>query len=460
LICDRHALAAWSPLRHRVLRVVTWLALASVWTGVSERSALAEDALPDDVAQEPETGDEPLPPQAPEGTRVKVAAFIFPALEIDANVATEVMAGLRRGLREDARLEYVDPSDALEASRVEEGTEPPSTRGAQLLETAASRASQGHWTHVVKLLDEAIELFESDLTNARRTDLVDASLLWGVAQCKLRRAKVCQSAFRRVVTFRESVEYDTAVLPADVAPMFQEVRDETLAGPRGSIRIESEPPGAEVFVDGRFIGAAPTRAEGLLAGDHYVTLQLAGYERSVHRVVVQTDFEDTVTFELLELDNAALLRDALAAAREEMGAPRVGPGMRDLWSLLLVDQVILGEVRRVEDSDEFVATLYLYDLRTNHGLRRIENRLDWSSPDMTGAEQLAVEIYRDVDLSGRIQPREELPPPPPEEPVPFYRTWWFWTIAGAVVIGTTIGVASALAPQGESDGSGQLELSF
>jgi len=65
-----------------------------------------------------------------------------------------------------------------------------------------------------------------------------------------------------------------------------------------------------------------------------------------------------------------------------------------------------------------------------------------------------------VDLGGRIQPREEAIPPPPEEPVPFYRTWWFWTIAGAVVVGTTIGVASALAPQGESDGTGRLQLSF
>lgn len=459
MICERHEDAVRLDRRRRMSGAVLVLGVMLVVLAWWGRPALAEEGSEEDFVREPGGDDEPLPPQPSGVPRVKVAAFVFPALEIDANVATEIMAGLRRGLRVDPRLEYVDPSEALESSRTEEEA-PPSARGAELLETAAKRASQGRWSQVVKLLDDAMDLFESDLSNARRGDLVGASMLWGAAQCKLRRLRVCQSAFRRVVTFRESVEYDTEVLPADAISVFEEVRDETLAGPRGSIRIESEPPGAEVFVDGRFIGAAPTRAEGLLAGDHYVTLKLAGYEREVHRVTVQTDFEDTVTFELFQLDDALLLRDALAAAREEMGAPRVGPGMRDLWSLMLVDQVVLSEVRRVDDTEEFVVSLYLYDLRTNHGLRRLERRLDWSSPDLAAAEQLAVELYRDVDLGGRIQPREEAIPPPPEEPVPFYRTWWFWTIAGAVVVGTTIGVASALAPQGESDGTGRLQLSF
>jgi hypothetical protein len=402
----------------------------------------------------------PLEPSEPveEGEqRVKVAAFIFPNLEMDARVATEVVAGLRRGVRNDARLEYVDPSNALQPPE-EEDT--PSAEGAEMLERALELAQAGQWLRVVRTLDDAIELFESDLTNARRNDLVDASLLWGSAQCKLRRRRVCESAFRRVVTFRENVQYDAGVYPSDVAPIFEQVRDETLAGARGSLRIESEPPGAEVFVDGRFVGAAPTRAEGLLAGDHYVSLKLPGYTREVHRVTVQTDFEDTATFELFQLENAPLLRDALIASREEMGEPRAGAGMRDLWSLLLIDQVILGDLQRIGDSDRFNLTLYLYDLRTNHEMNHIQQELDWTTMNLESAELLAAEIYRDVDLSGRIQPREEELPPPPEEPTPFYRTWWFWTIAGVVVVGTTVGVASAVAAPGQPEGVVEARLPF
>ena len=403
--------------------------------------------------------EEPLPPEEPasEERAVKVAVFVFPEFEVDTNVATELTAGLRRGIRADQRLEYVDPSSALET---EDTSDTPSSRGAQLVETAYQRAGAGRWRQIVRLIDDARELFESDLPHARRRDLVDASLLWGAAQCKLRRRRVCESAFREVVTFRENAEYDTSVLPEDVAQVFEEIRDETLTGDRGSIGIESEPPGAEVFVDGRFVGAAPTSAEGLLAGDHYVTLKLPGYAREVRRVTVSTDFEESVNIELYQLENAPLLRDALSAAREEMGDPQVGPGMRDLWSLLLVDQVVLADLRRIGETDDFNIVLYLYDLRTNHGLRRIERRMTWSEVDLAEAEQLAVELYRDVDLSGRIQPREEPLPQMPDEPVPFYRTWWFWSIAGAVIVGTTIGVASALAPEGQPEGTGRIRLSF
>jgi tetratricopeptide (TPR) repeat protein len=32
---------------------------------------------------------------------------------------------------------------------------------------------------------------------------------------------------------------------------------------------------------------------------------------------------------------------------------------------------------------------------------------------------------------------------PPSRSKPFYRTWWFWTVVGAVVVGTTVGIAAS-----------------
>jgi hypothetical protein len=157
---------------------------------------------------------------------------------------------------------------------------------------------------------------------------------------------------------------------------------------------------------------------------------------------VQTDFEDTSNFELVQMGKALLLRDALNSARAEMGRTRIGSGMQDLWSLLLFDQVALGSLSRVGDSEQFDLVLYLYDHRTNHGLRRLERRLDWEAATLSTTEELAADLYRDVDLSGRIRPVDEALPPPPRAPDPFYRTWWFWSIVGVVVVGTTVGVAS------------------
>jgi hypothetical protein len=401
----------------------------------------------------------PAPPEGAPQRSVKVTVFIFPQTEADARVATEITAGIRRGIRADKRLEWIDPSEAIQQGD-DSMEDSPAQRGAEKLAQATEHARTGRWRNVVSALDDAIELFESDLANVQRQDLVDATMLWGAAQCMMRRNRVCESAFRRVVTFRENATYDTEVLPPGPEEVFNQIRDETLEGPRGSLRIETEPPGAEIFVDGRFVGASPARAEGLLAGDHYVTLKMVGYERQVQRVTVQTDFEDTASFELAQMGSYLGLSHSLDAAQHEMGQPRAGDGIRGLRGLLLIDQVVLGSLTRQADSEAYDLLLFLYDLRTNHGLRRIERRIDWESPDLTATEELAVELYRNVDLTGRIRPVDEPLPPLPQEPSPFYRTWWFWSIVGAVLVGTSIGVASAVLENNQPGDVAELNIPF
>ena len=51
-------------------------------------------------------------------------------------------------------------------------------------------------------------------------------------------------------------------------------------------------------------------------------------------------------------------------------------------------------------------------------------------------------------------------PQAPRAPDPFYRTWWFWSIFGAVIVGTTIGLASAFLPQRVPEGQGMLSVNY
>jgi hypothetical protein len=45
---------------------------------------------------------------------------------------------------------------------------------------------------------------------------------------------------------------------------------------RGVFRIESTPPGAEVYVDGEFVGTAPIAEHALAAGKHEIELRKKG----------------------------------------------------------------------------------------------------------------------------------------------------------------------------------------
>jgi len=426
------------------------LLACAISAGVRARPALAQ--------QEPFLRD-PSDRGGPESgaeAPVKVTSFIFTDSEIDASVATELVAGLRRGIREDPRLSWLDATEPL--SEDGPAREEHTAAIAKLMARAVAAAEEEQWRGVTKVLDDALSEMSNGLQFARRRDIADASMLWAAAQCELGRRRACESAFRRVLVFREGVAYDTPGLPPRPEEVFEAVREETLERQRGSILINTSPLGAEVFVDGRFVGASPARAEGLLGGEHYVTAKLPGYGRAVERIDVSTDLEDTAFMELVEVNRAPLLRDALSSAESEMGGARVGTGMRELWSLLFMDQLILGHLERQGDDDTFALTLYLYDMRTNHGLRRVERTFDWTVTDLSIPEQLVEELYRGVDLQGRIRPREVGGPVGPRVPDPFYRTWWFWSIVGAAIVGTTVGISSAILPREE--GGATLRLHF
>ncbi|RME21748.1 MAG: PEGA domain-containing protein, partial [Deltaproteobacteria bacterium] len=73
-----------------------------------------------------------------------------------------------------------------------------------------------------------------------------------------------------------------AVLPADVFPpniqeVFEKVQNKYEESKKYSVKLISEPLGAEVYIDGRFAGTTPVLAEGLTAGRHLVRAGRDGY---------------------------------------------------------------------------------------------------------------------------------------------------------------------------------------
>jgi hypothetical protein len=47
----------------------------------------------------------------------------------------------------------------------------------------------------------------------------------------------------------------------------------------GSLAVDSRPPGASVFVDGKFVGTTPLVVETMGAGEHAIHLDREGYRR-------------------------------------------------------------------------------------------------------------------------------------------------------------------------------------
>lgn len=94
-----------------------------------------------------------------------------------------------------------------------------------------------------------------------------------------------------------------------------QVLEAGLGRPRGTLLIESEPPGAAVKIDGRLAGLAPLRRD-VLAGEHTIDLSAGGQRPASERIRVEPSEKKTLRVEL-----AAELPEAEPAPAQTLAPP-------------------------------------------------------------------------------------------------------------------------------------------
>jgi hypothetical protein len=250
--------------------------------------------------------------------------------------------------------------------------------------------------------------------------------------------------------------WDAERYPELASSAFEEAKQRLRRRGRGSVEFRTEPEGAEVFIDGRSRGAAPIVVEGLLIGDHYVTIKLAGFEKVAARFAVSPNYQETYEYTLERSDQYLILQQALRDVMPEIGRERAGEGILALRGILYVSQVVLGTVDAGPNGLVNVRAC-LYDLRT--GLRLKEVRREGRIGEATGPlSRLGREIYEGVDLRGFVEAPPPPPPPPPPPSQSIFGKWWFWGVVGVVVAGVTVGILLVPDSDGPPDGTTRITV--
>ncbi|RLB56786.1 MAG: hypothetical protein DRJ42_02150, partial [Deltaproteobacteria bacterium] len=378
-----------------------------------------------------------------EAEEIKVAIILIGQDGAERADETMLTAGMRRGLRNIERLDDEHPADILtdhqQSDEVYAAIQEEPNAIAQLLADGQARQAEAQAA-------AALELFEDNLIDVKRSMLADVYTLLGVAQCLQRgRREDCRATFQRVVIFREHFYYDIERYPARFENFFNEVQTDLIDGNiRGAVEIVTDPPGAEVFVDGRSIGASPAVAESLLVGDHYLTVKAIGFEKQILRVTVEDSYQATADVVLETSRSALQITQLIEDMPGELGEPLTGLSIGGVKTLLMVRQVVAGVVTPSGD-DRLAVHLYLYDLRTRHLLSELEVTVSRGEEGLIEAEELIAELYDGVDLSGVVAAPDL--GPEIEDNDPIYVKWWFWT-AIAVVVGGGIAIGAAVASGG------------
>lgn len=191
-----------------------------------------------------------------------------------------------------------------------------------------------------------------------------------------------------------------------------EARAEVLARSRGKITIESTPPGAEVWIDGRKInGVTPVIADVRL-GDHYLTLRRFRYEPHAERTVLQPSGVVRVALEPARRETLREQLAAIAARPSDRPPPSEELLARAVWSR--ADQIVA-----ISPAKQGSLHAQVIDATTGQVLR---------SADVRGADNDEA-LKRAVcgALGETCEVKRGVP-------------WYAWPIAGAAIVGAAVSV--------------------
>ena len=302
-----------------------------------------------------------------------------------------------------------------------------------------------------KKLNQAIDALSKVLPYIKKAELADAMMALGATQFLDNDRKSAVRTFIRLITWRQDYKIDTNKYAPQLIAPFEDARKEVEKAKRGSLEIRSEPGAAEAYVDGKYIGVTPTFAEGLPAGEHWVTLKKEGYRKAVMAANVSIKVQQMVSLPLERSGKYLLVEQALAAVEKTLGKPQLEATADNLKEVLFIDHAVFVRVTQPKGG-VLAVDAYLYDLRTRRRLTRVEKTVPANDAERQ-LQGLATTLYSNVSYEAVEEGPHEAPPPKPVTRRAFYKTWWFWTVAGVVVAGAVAGGVAGSLLQPKSCGS-------
>jgi hypothetical protein len=392
--------------------------------------------LPAGALAEEEKPAESAPPA------VRVTTFLLSHPGIDDPATVPVMRAIEDGLKRNPRLEMKDLDTRL-ADFAQEVPQDQIDEG-RLLSSEGSKALTALELPMArKKLGQAVDALSKVLPYIKKQELADAMMALAAAEALDGDKKSSDKTLLRLLTWRPDYKLDTNKYPPQLIQPVEEARKAVEKAKRGSLEIRTTPGAAQAYVDGRYVGVTPTFAEGLPVGEHWITLKKEGWRKAVMAGTVSSKQQVTLNIPLERSGKYLLVEQALAAMEKEVGKPSLTAAADNLKEVLFVDHAVFVRVKPSGNAGTLDVDAYLYDLRTRRRLTRVEKTV----PAADAEKQLAnlpATLYLNVSYEAEIETPKDAPPPKAVGRTPFYKTWWFWTVSGAVIAGAVL--AGTLSP--------------
>ena len=367
---------------------------------------------------------------------VRVTTFLLAHPGIDEKTLAPVMRALDEGLKRNPRLEMKDLDSRL-ADFAQEIPQEQIDQGRVLLQEGQKALTALELPAAIKKLTDAVETLSKVLPYIKKQELADAMMALGAAQFEQGEKREAKRTFERLLVWRDDYKVDLKRYPPRIFAVVEEMRKEVQRSRRGSIEIRSEPAAAQAYVDGRYVGVTPCFAEGLVVGEHWVTLKKEGFKKAVMPARVSARMQEVVKVTIERSSKYLLVQQAIAAIEKSLGEPTLPAAADNLKEVLFIDHAVFVRVTPAGAGSIGVDT-FLYDLRTRRRLTRVTKTVPVATAEKE-LQTLASSLYLNVSYDAQLVEAKDAPPPKPHVRRPFYKTWWFWTAAGVAAGGVVLG---------------------
>ena len=165
-------------------------------------------------------------------------------------------------------------TDQVKATTVSAGEDDPRVAKAELLRVAGKETlAKGDAKVGMQQLNAALKLYEEGLASVQKLEAIGETLAF------LAEAAIAQDFggdakdyLKRLTTILGDADLP-AGLSGKTRAMYDKVRGKLLRKKRGTLKITTTPPGAEVRLDGIARGKTPVVLKDLVRGDHYVQVR-------------------------------------------------------------------------------------------------------------------------------------------------------------------------------------------
>jgi tetratricopeptide (TPR) repeat protein len=289
-------------------------------------------------------------------------------------------------------------------------------------------------------------------------------------------------AFLRAFTINPKSRPDEQLFPPDVIDVYDAVVEAAGQVGMGSMKVQSNPEGAYVYLDGMPMGVTPVTIDNIIIGKHIIRLSKSGYQFFGTVLTIEKDDTKKLDATLQKIPGASRIISEIEAlpGLVPKGLNSTLPSMNTISKDLGVEQLLL--VLMTPGEGEVVSlSLLIYDRLTNSYIAQRSG----DSPSMSEEVLLpkAVELSKSALVAAQMKEgagevTDITPPvvgPGTEEEGKkkkkkgIVSKWWFWVaiVAGAGVAagGGYLGYAGATGKLGSSGpggsgGSGDIILEF